>query len=238
LATRIWKKSTLRNPEMGGPALLAEGEGRGSIVMDVHEPREIREALTRYGAKVQIRPLPVGDYHVGDSVGIERKTVSDFMSSMYSGRLGSQISSMAKCYDNPLLLVEGRPELQRIRFNIKSYYGYMCSLLLSKVISVIQTPNAQTSALVIHLIARRTSRPRRTPRGVRTRVVKSDDEAIANILSSFPGIGPVLSLRLLRRFGSIRDLLSATESEISCVEGVGKRKARTILRLCEHRVAL
>ncbi len=238
MATRIRKKLALRNPETGENSALVEDEAGGEIVMDVHEPREIREALTSYGAKVQIRPLPAGDYHVGDSVGIERKTVSDFMSSMYSGRLGSQISSMVKCYDTPLLLVEGRPELQRIRFNTKSYYGYICSLLLSRAISVIQTPNTQTSALVIHLIARRTSRPGRTPRGVRTRAAKSDEEAIANILSSFPGIGPVLSLRLLRRFGSIRGVLSATESEISSVEGVGKRKAKTILRLCDRRVAL
>ncbi len=205
--------------------------------MDVHEPMSIREALRRYGTTVQVRALPSGDYSLG-SVGIERKTISDFMSSMYSGRLGRQIRTLGKCFAAPILLIEGRPELQRLRFNIRSFYGYLSGLAVSKSISVLQTSGSEQSALVIHLIARRVSSRNPRPRQPYVRPARSDDEAVLRIVSSFPGIGPILSTRLLRRFGSLRRLVSASESEISSVEGVGMKTAEKIVRIYTHRLDL
>ena len=68
----------------------------------------VASELIQLGLKVEFRELKVADYLVND-VAIERKTVSDFISSMINKRLINQLESL-QVYKNRLLIIEGLDE--------------------------------------------------------------------------------------------------------------------------------
>ncbi len=51
------------------------------------------------------------------------------------------------------------------------------------------------------------------------------------ILNNIPTLGPVRIKRLIEFFGSATNIMSATEEELSCVEGIGPSIAKTIVML-------
>jgi ERCC4-type nuclease len=77
---------------------------------------DLATPLTKFGVKVRVKRLPFGDLAFAGNgpdntlarVGIERKNVSDLMSSLQSGRLvGHQIPGMLDAFDYCYLLIEG-----------------------------------------------------------------------------------------------------------------------------------
>ena len=77
-------------------------------LVDSNEPRSIREQLINKGWS-QDR-LKSGDYaffsSTGQSVGIERKTISDLIGSIQD-RLPNQFFNLIEDYEIPILLIEG-----------------------------------------------------------------------------------------------------------------------------------
>lgn len=61
--------------------------------------REIANYFRLSGFSVEVKRLDVCDYVVSDRVGVERKDVSDFISSMKDGRIFNQTKDMAEIYD-------------------------------------------------------------------------------------------------------------------------------------------
>jgi len=51
---------------------------------------------------------------------------------------------------------------------------------------------------------------------------------VSTVLDDVPGIGPETRRRLLRRFGSVENVRSASRDELETVEGVGEATARTL----------
>ncbi|KAL2121973.1 hypothetical protein VTJ04DRAFT_2428 [Mycothermus thermophilus] len=77
------------------------------VVVDVREFRSSLPSLL-HGRSMVIVPcmLTVGDYVLSPTICVERKTVSDLISSLNSGRLYSQCEAMFAHYKNPALLIE------------------------------------------------------------------------------------------------------------------------------------
>ena len=48
------------------------------------------------------------------------------------------------------------------------------------------------------------------------------------MLQGLPGIGPRIAKRMLECFGSVEKVITASEHELSCVEGIGRKKASMI----------
>jgi ERCC4-type nuclease len=211
------------------------GMSPGNLVMDLYEPARMRRALSRLGIEVRVSALSHGDYLLSDSVCIERKTVQDFMSSMYSGRLGYQLNSLVRSFDSPVILIEGRPEDNARRINLKSFYGYITKLLVSGSVGLIQTPDMSTSALVISLISLKTGPVTIRPKCRTARKPRDEDEAALGVLSSFPSIGPVLASRALSHMGNLKNVLQADEEEIAEIHGFGKVRARTLAKVLGRR---
>jgi ERCC4-type nuclease len=204
--------------------------------MDIYEPAQMRRALGKLGIEVKVSSLNIGDYLISDSVCIERKTVSDFLSSMYSGRLGYQLQLLARSFSMPFLLIEGRPEYHPRTINMKSFYGYLARVLLSSHIGLLQTPDMRSSALLIYLIFQKSGQRPTMPERTRLRPPKTRTrrETVLRVLEAFPGIGPVLSGRLLREFKTLRSVFESPADLIGEVEGMGEQKAGEIVRVLDH----
>src|SRR3990167_10158373 len=76
------------------------------IIVDYREKNSlVASYLINLGFDVEFKELKIGDYVVKDTI-IERKTISDFISSMINGRLLKQLEEL-KQFENKLLIIEG-----------------------------------------------------------------------------------------------------------------------------------
>lgn len=130
------------------------------IIADYREKNSlIASELISFGIKVEFKELKVADYLV-KGVAIERKTISDFISSMLSGRLLKQLEELQQ-YENKLLLIEGideqelYSETEQEGIHPNSIRGFLLSILLRHKIPIIFTKNSEDSAKFIELIARK-----------------------------------------------------------------------------------
>lgn len=95
------------NTRIAGGGRLAATASPPRVVVDLREFRSSLPSLL-HGRSMVIVPcmLTVGDYVLSQDICIERKSVSDLISSFNNGRLYNQAETMLKHYKNPMLLIE------------------------------------------------------------------------------------------------------------------------------------
>ena len=95
------------NTRIAGGGRLAATAAPPRVVVDTREFRSSLPSLL-HGRNMEIIPvlLTVGDYVLTPNIVIERKSVSDLIQSLNSGRLFNQCEVMMQHYKNPMLLIE------------------------------------------------------------------------------------------------------------------------------------
>lgn len=204
------------------------------MVIDEREKKSgIPDLLKQIGVKVEMMNLPVGDYIVAPETIIERKSVSDFISSVFDGRLFDQCSRLKEHFEHPTIIIEGNvDEIDKITENPLVFYGAMSSVVLDFKIPVIPTPNAShTTKLLVSMCARQG-----TVKGpFLKKIRKSGDlqQQQLSILCSLPGVGEKLATRMLEKFGSTSNSLNATSVELSKIAGMGEARAQKIRKILD-----
>ncbi|UKZ74043.1 hypothetical protein TrVFT333_001697 [Trichoderma virens FT-333] len=95
------------NTRIAGGGKLAATAEPPRVVVDVREFRSSLPSLL-HGRSMVVVPcmLTVGDYILSPNICVERKSISDLISSFKDGRLYSQAETMFQHYKNPMLLIE------------------------------------------------------------------------------------------------------------------------------------
>ncbi|KEZ39337.1 DNA repair protein rad16 [Scedosporium apiospermum] len=95
------------NTRIAGGGRLAATAEPPRVVVDVREFRSSLPSLL-HGRNIVIVPcmLTVADYVLSPNICVERKSVSDLISSFRDGRLYNQAETMFQHYRNPMLLIE------------------------------------------------------------------------------------------------------------------------------------
>ena len=192
------------------------------IIIDYREKNSlVISELVSLGFEIEFQSLKVGDYLV-NGVAIERKTVSDFLSSMINRRLLSQLKELQQ-YENRLLVVEGidEQELYTDSENLtgmhpNSVRGFLLSILLNYKVPIIFTKNYEDTARFLSVLSKRKSRE--LPLNVRKKAFNKKEQ-MQLILEGFPGIGPKTSKKLLKEFKTIKNVINATEEELKKILG-------------------
>ncbi|XP_076298150.1 DNA repair endonuclease XPF mei-9 isoform X1 [Lasioglossum baleicum] len=100
--------NTEENTRKGG--LSAPSEVTNTVIVDIREFRsELPAMLYTRGMKIEPITLLVGDYILSPEICVERKSISDLIGSLISGRLYNQAVSMTRHYAQPMLLIEFDP---------------------------------------------------------------------------------------------------------------------------------
>ena len=189
--------------------------------------------LSEMEIDVKVRSMAVADYQVSDEVAIERKTAKDFVDSVVDKRLFKQAKEMAEEFKHPILILEG-DDLYTGMINPNAIRGSMASIAIDFGISIIPTRNEQDTAAMIKRIAVREQKGERTPIQIRTdKKPLSMMEQQLFIVESLPNIGPVNAKNLLKHFGSVSEVLNASESDLQEVDGIGKKTARDIRKVID-----
>lgn len=199
-------------------------------------PSGVPEALRSLGAFVEYKVLDVADYLVGQFA-VERKSVRDFISSLYSGRLFDQAHRIGQSYETIFLIVEGDlwDEIGSAR-NPRSLWGALISVVLDFGLNTFFAPDSKQTAQFLFTLGKG-GRHRRGSNGPPLIVRKprsADLKRIqVSVLSSLPGVGPRMAEQLLAHFGSLRKVLAASVTEMSVGAGLGKSRALSIVKLLD-----
>jgi len=204
------------------------------IVVDEREKKSgIPDLLKGTGINVEIKTLPIGDYIVAPETVVERKTISDLVSSIFDGRLFDQCNRLKEHYKFPILLIEGDvDEIEELTENPFIFYGAISSVAIDFKIPVIPTPNAShTSKLLISMCSRNDSSKGPFIKKIR----KSNDlqKQQLSMLCSLPGVGEKTAIRMLEKFGTPLRVLSSSITELSKVGGLGNARAKNIKKVLQ-----
>ncbi|KAK9309706.1 hypothetical protein QLX08_000705 [Tetragonisca angustula] len=91
-----------------------------TVIVDMREFRsELPAILYTRGITVEPITLQVGDYILSPDICVERKSISDLIGSLNSGRLYNQAIAMTRHYSKPMLLIEFDPNKP---FCFQGYY--------------------------------------------------------------------------------------------------------------------
>ncbi|MDE1811006.1 MAG: hypothetical protein KGH66_03125 [Candidatus Micrarchaeota archaeon] len=198
------------------------------VIVDQRERnQELIALLESNGLEVRLDTLPVGDYAISDRVCVERKTISDFESSMMSGRLFDQIDRLKRAYAFPILILEG--EYEDFRLKSKVINGAIASLYIDHGINIMHSHGERNTAEMIAGLAKHESdgKPNEpSAKGSARSLSQADFQE--HVVGNLPGVGPKLARALLERFGSIRAIADAGIEELMEVEKVGEKKAQAI----------
>ena len=191
--------------------------------------------LTEMEIDVKIRSMAVGDYQVSDEVVIERKTASDFVSSIIDKRLFKQARELTEEFKKPIIILEG-DDIYNGMINPNAIRGTIAALAIDFRISIIPTRNAQDTAAMIKRIAIREQNGEKIPISIRTdkKPVTLMEQQLF-IVESLPNIGPVNAKNLLKHFGSVEKVLNASEAQLQDVEGIGKKTAKDMRKVIESK---
>jgi DNA excision repair protein ERCC-4 len=207
------------------------------VIVDERErPSGVPDELRSLGATIEYRVLDVADYVVG-AYAVERKSVRDFVSSLYSGRLFDQAHRLGEAYRTSMLVVEGDfwEELKRVR-NPRSLWGALISSVLDFGLNVFFTPDGRQTAQFLFTLGKG-GRHTRSSGGPPVIVRKPRNQQLnriqLSVLSSLPGIGPRMAGQLLGYFGSLRNVFSASMTDIAVGAGLGRSRALALTKLLD-----
>jgi ERCC4-type nuclease len=211
-----------------------------SIVIraDIREERSGIPAILakKPGVELHMLPLPVGDYLLGGSPEriVERKTGSDFVSSVVDHRLFAQLDALAAAESiSPLLILEGDPTGTQSRINVNAIYGALtyCTSILR--IPILPSKGPEETAELLVSIARQVQVKFQGPGPAPTKRAATLPEQQKNVLMSLPGIGPVTAQALLERFGSVRAVALASPEALTAVSGVTLERATLLVKILQ-----
>ena len=213
-----------------------------TIIIDTREQfkEKISAGLTEHGVSNRITKLDVGDYTTTlSSLGIERKTFSDFVGS--SNRIFEQIINLKRTYNIPILLIEGspvfnthdghllnyaKPNFTKLNQTLKWYHASLFHVATNGIL-IFHTKNLNETIWFLKNCEEYFEKSVHHPLGTD---LHNDKSRLISIYAMLPGIDAVLAKRLYEKFPALSNLAHATIYELEQVENIGEKKARAIVR--------
>jgi DNA excision repair protein ERCC-4 len=209
----------------------------------------IPELLIKGGITVDFATLKVGDYIISSNTAVERKTVHDFINSIYDGRLFIQCSELIKYFSFPIVIIEGNikdlellDESEKARkYYEKSplIYSSISTIILDFRIPLINTPSAKHTTDLLISMAYKASQENSINEPLLRKIRKNRSEYLQqlSILSSLPGVGSKLAQRMLEEFNTPSRALNASTAELAKIPGFGVVRAQRLRKLLDKKFA-
>jgi len=217
---------------------------KSSEITIVVDQRELRSGIVDYLEElsddkvivnIDIQTIPVGDYVLSDRVNVERKTVTDFLSSALDreakGELFGQVFDVMRAYPRGVMVLEGDPyELYGARnIHPNAIMGMLSSVSVGFGMSILPTLSTEETAKMLVVIAKKEqieSHRKWSVHGSRSKM--SFPKQQEYVVSAIAGLGPDKAIKLLKHFGSPQNVFNATIAELMMVNDVGRKTAKTI----------
>lgn len=221
LALHPQKQVSLENFTKPSIQILADYREKGS---------EVLKALYKEQVVLTLERLASADYVLSGRVGVELKTVQDFVTSIIDGRLLEQAKNLKKNFEKPLLIIEGSDDIYSVRkMHPNSIRGMLATLIVGFGIPVIQTKNSAETASLLYFMAKREQELDKQGISAHAdRKPMTKKELQEYIVAAFPGIGSKLAKPILKSFKSIKNFINASEEALKSIPLIGTAKAKAI----------
>ncbi|XP_076270199.1 DNA repair endonuclease XPF mei-9 isoform X1 [Rhynchophorus ferrugineus] len=222
-----------KNTRQGGQAVAPD---RTFVIVDMREFRsDLPSLIHKRGIDIEPLTISVGDYILTPDICVERKSVSDLIQSLNSGRLYQQCMQMQRYYSKPMLLIEFD---QNRAFGWKSHYMLSADsnsfevqqkLLLLTIhfpkLKIIWSPNPYATAQLFEELKQDKGEP-----NIENALAVGCDQDISQIETKYnstmydfvqklPGITTKNIDQCMRNGKNLKELAQKTEEELKILLG-------------------
>ena len=189
--------------------------------------------LIELGIKINLEKLDVGDYVLSPDICVEYKTIPDFIDSLIDKRLFTQLKDMQK-YRKQIIILEGDEDIYSQRqLHPNAIRGMLAAITIDYGVPILATKNSDDTALLMAMIAKREQTEEKKGFTLHSSKPLTLKEQQEYIVSALPGVGPILSKPLLKKFGSVKKIINASEEKLKEVELIGEKKASKIKEITD-----
>jgi len=218
--------------------LYAPSKAYLKVVVDSREAttaKHVVDELKRLGVSVWVEFLDVGDYVISREVAVERKTVSDFVSTLTRRNLFEQVDKLKSAFSKPMLILEGDvssiPMMSSI--SMSAVLGALASIARMGV-SVLPSPSPSTTARLIASLAKQ---ERKAGQQVKVRVKPPKMEDIIEeqlfFMCGLPMIGRERAEAILRVYRTPIEALKRVDGWSKTVDGIGETIVKRVKEVLE-----
>lgn len=209
-------------------------EQKVKVIADSRE-NGCAKKLVEMGADVELKRLDVADYICSSRVGVEIKTVEDFVSSIIDGRLLRQLNALKTSFERPVLIMEGEQDIYSVRkVHPNAIRGMLATIAASYGIPIMRSANTAETAALILALAKREQKNEIGDFELHSKKPLTLKEQQEYVVSSLPGIEATLAKNLLRNFKTIKEIANADEEKLKNVEKIGDKKAADIRKVLDE----
>lgn len=191
----------------------------------------IPDLIRELGAIVIYDNLSVGDYVISDEIAIERKSVEDFVNSVFDKRFFDQAKRLSDAYERPFIIIEGDMEkIKRITSKWKAINSALVSAIAEFDLRILYSMDRKETAEIIYKLAEKQNAINRSINLHDKPKFESLKDMQLYVVESFPQIGSKLAERLLEKFGSIEKICNASVLDLEKVLE-SRKKAEEVFKV-------
>lgn len=184
----------------------------------------------------------------GKFYGVQRKEYSDFVGSVYDGRLAKELGQMKQISGAAMLLIEGVPKFtlegqwingrgQAQSWSINAHHSYLWSVQAGGV-WVDVSESLDDTLEVIRQFQQWANKPKHRSTSQRPNPsgawgAASNREWLNHFLQGLPGVGSETANQIINVLGS-PIAWTVTSKELMTVPGIGKKTAERLIRALEY----
>jgi len=217
------------------------------LTIDTRENSKLSELVEKKSKALSIpferKWIEIGDYAY-DDVCFEAKSVVDFIGSVISKRLWTQLDNMDRCYQTNVVIVYGdldegilqilensktkmTPKARAIMLRNK-FLGAIGRIVLDTDMKPFWVQSEEEAATIITSVCKMKPMNRTAIRPQIHKRLSTDDMRL-DTLTSIKGLSVKKAKALLKEFGSLMEIGECSEYEIQVIEGIGATLAQRIL---------
>ncbi len=203
----------------------------GVVIMADDRENSVAKELSKMDIKVRKNRLDVADFLASDRTAIERKRADDFVDSLVDQRLFEQLTEMQE-FENPVIIIEGKDLYSHRKIHPNAIRGALSSVAIDHGIPIIWTNDEKETAEMLRTLAEREQEEKDRTVAIRgNKTAKTEKELQEFVVAGLPSVNTKLAERLLKEFGSVEKVFTASETSLKQVEGIGEKKAESIRNL-------
>lgn len=220
------KQPTLNDYQKDSIRIIADNREQNSGILKIFSDKNI---------ELKMQNLLTADYIASSRVGIERKSVIDFASSIIDKRLLTQIRELKNNFERPLIIIEGTEDIYSVRnIHPNAIRGMLATIAISYGIPILYSKDQRDTAELIISIAKR----EQEELGSNFEMHSEPKPLIAKelqeyIVQSLPNVGSTLAKSLLQEFKSVKRIFNADVNELKGIENIGTKKAEAIKKIID-----
>lgn len=206
-----------------------------SLTISVTKPNA-RPAFVLSEMGINIRPIEedegnIDRYIISERLAIERRIGSTFLQGIIDKTLYTSAIYLREHFNTPILIVEGEIQHECRFFDPQAIRGTLSCMILLYGLSVLSTPNVEETAMLIAMMTRQEQIGTHEISLIPKRKATTLDDMQRRVIEMLPSCGMVMARALLQHFGSIKEIVNATQEDFCSLPGIGEKRASEIYQV-------